>query len=87
VESVLLEAIQRDLFTKEGQAVFVQEATRLQMVQDQHAAKVAAFLSNAIVRFKALLDGLANVTQLQVDKARALPRVMLGKEIVLHPTA
>jgi len=34
-----------------------------------------------------LIDDLANVTQLQVDLARSLLRVLLGKEIVLHPTA
>jgi hypothetical protein len=34
-----------------------------------------------------LTDDLANVTQLQVDRARGLLRVLLGKEIVLHPTA
>ena len=34
-----------------------------------------------------LIDDLANVTQLQVDRARGLLRVLLGKEIVLHPTA
>ena len=38
-------------------------------------------------RFKALIDDLANVTQLQVDKARGLLRELLGKEFVLHPTA
>jgi predicted transcriptional regulator len=34
-----------------------------------------------------LIDDLANVTQLQVDRARSLLRVLLGKEIVIHPTA
>jgi len=34
-----------------------------------------------------LIDDLANVTQLQVDLARSLLRVLLGKEIVLLPTA
>jgi hypothetical protein len=34
-----------------------------------------------------LIDDLANVTQLQVDKARGLLRVLLGKEIALHPTS
>lgn len=145
VEGLLLDAIQRDLFTAEGQAVFTQEAARLlterrrtqkpdllhaktrlqdvereienimvaikagiltpstksaleraeaeratllQTVQGQHkqVAKVAAFLPNAIGRFKALIDDLANVTQLQVDRARGLLRVLLGNEIVLHPT-
>ena len=50
-------------------------------------AKIAAFLPNAIGRFKSLIDDLANVTQLQVDKARGLLQVLLGKEIVFHPTA
>lgn len=144
VESLLLDAIQKDLFTPEGQAVFIQEtaklltahrrgqkpehqkavkrlqdveqeiehimtaikagiltpstkrelekaeaerATLLQAVQGQHtkAEKVAAFLPNAIGRFTALLDDLATVTQLQVDRARGLLRVLLGKEITLHP--
>jgi len=34
-----------------------------------------------------LIDDLANVRQLQVDRARSLLRVLLVKEIVLHPTA
>ncbi|MDZ4857223.1 MAG: hypothetical protein SGJ26_20605 [Nitrospirota bacterium] len=146
VESVLLSAIQRDLFTKEGLALFTQEATRLltehrrtqkpdllhaktrlqdvereienimvaikagiltsstkaalerteaeratllQTVQGQHKhlAKVADFLPNAIGRFKTLIDDLTNVTQLQVDRARGLLRVLLGNAIVLHPMA
>ena len=141
---LLLDAIQRDLFTKEGQALFIQETTRLLAAQrrgqkpehrqatqrlheveqeiahildaikqgiltpttktaleraeaertallqtvhgqQKQVAKVAAFLPNAIGRFKTLLDDLSNVTQLQVDRARGLLRVLLGKEIVLHP--
>jgi hypothetical protein len=146
VEGLLLDAIQRDLFTEEGQALFKQETAKLlvehrraqkpdlrqanarlqevereianllaaikqgiltpttkrelekaeaertkllQTVQGEqkNVAKVAAFLPTAIGRFKALIDDLANVTQLQVDRARGLLRVLLGKEIVLHPTA
>ena len=34
-----------------------------------------------------LIDDLANVTQLQVDRARGLLRVLLGKEIVPHSTS
>lgn len=34
-----------------------------------------------------MIDDLANPTQLQVDKARAALRDLLGKEILLHPTA
>jgi hypothetical protein len=34
-----------------------------------------------------LIDNLANATQFQVDWARSLLRVLLGKEIMLHPTA
>jgi hypothetical protein len=55
--------------------------------QQKNVEKVAAFFPNAIGRFKTLIDDLANVTQFQVDKARGLLRVLLGKEIVLHPTA
>jgi hypothetical protein len=33
-----------------------------------------------------LIDDLANVTQLQVDRVRSLLLVLLGKEIMLHPT-
>ena len=43
-------------------------------------------LPNAISRFKALIDGLANVTQRQVDRARSLLRALLVKASVLHPT-
>ena len=46
---------------------------------------MAAFLPNAIGRFQTLLDDLANVTQLQVDRARGLLRVLLGNAITLHP--
>ncbi len=146
VESVLLESIQRDLFTEVDLTVFKQEASRLlverrrtqipdrerasrRLVQVEHeianimkaikagiltpstkaelerteaertkllhaiqgqqrnVEKVAAFLPNVIVRFKALIDDLANVTQLQFDLVRELLRTRLGKEIVLHPTA
>ncbi len=61
----------------------------VQSMQPQHkpVAKVAAFLPNAIGRFKALLDDLEHVTQRQVDLTRAQLRVLLGKEIVLHPMA
>lgn len=67
----------------------VERTALLQTVQGQHkqVAKVAAFLPNAIGRFKSLIEDLANVTQLHVDRARGLLRVLLGKEIVLHPTA
>ena len=41
---------------------------------------------NAIGGGKALIDGLANVTQRQVDRARTLLRALLGKASVLHPT-
>ncbi|HEX7766496.1 MAG TPA: recombinase family protein, partial [Nitrospira sp.] len=146
VESMLLEALQRDLFTTEGQTIFTREvdrlltehrrtqkpdllqtqtrlqdvereidhimeaikagiltpttksaleqaeaerATLLQTVQNRHKhiAKIATFLPDAIGRFKALIDDLANVTQMQVDKARGILRVLMGQEIVLHPTA
>jgi len=66
-----------------------ERATLLQSVQGQqkNVEKVAAFLPNAIGCFKALIDDLANVTQLQVDKARDQLRVLLGKEIALHLTS
>ncbi len=144
VEELLLDAIQRDLFTEEGQALFIQETTKLlaaqrrgqqpdhqkatqrlreveqeidhlmtaikagiltqstkaaleraeaehvtllKTVQGQYTqqAKVTAFLPNAIGRFKTLLDDLSTVTQLQVDRARGLLRVLLGHAITLHP--
>ena len=128
VEQLLLDAIQNDLFTEEGQALFKEEAAKLlaekrrmqkpnqQQVQKRmqevqreienimaaiktgiltpstkqalekaeaesarllqatyapknNMEKVATFLPNAIGRLKALLNDLANVTQLQVDKA------------------
>jgi hypothetical protein len=66
-----------------------ERATLLQSVQGQqkNVEKVAAFLLNAIGCFKALIDDLANVTQLQVDKARGLLRVLSRKEIALQPTS
>lgn len=68
------------------------EAERAALVRaiqgdQRQPAKVEAFLPNAVGRFKALIDDLANVTQLQVDRARGILRVVLGKEILLHPTA
>ena len=36
-------------------------------------------------RFKTLIDDLANVTQPQVNQARGLLRMLLGKEMVPHP--
>ena len=146
VESLLLEAIRKELFTEEGQALFKEEvakrlaaarstqkpdhqrtATRMQDVereiehlmdaikagiltpstkhaleqaeaerarllhavngQQKHIDKVATFLPNTMGRFKALLDNLSTVTQSHVDKARAQLRMLLGKEIVLHPCA
>ncbi len=147
VERLLLDAIQRDLFTQDGQALFIQETTKLltahhrgrkpeqqqddakqlkavelelarlataiatggtlpalltaiqereqrraqllQVVQGQtmKVKKVAAFLPDAIVRFKALLDDLANVTQFQVDKARGMLRELVGGRIILYPAA
>jgi hypothetical protein len=87
----LLAAIKVDILTHSTKAELEQaEAEReAQSVQGQHKqiAKVAAFLPNAIGRLKALLGGLGNVTQLQVDKACGLLRVMLGNAIVLHPMA
>ena len=146
IETRLLQAIAKDLFTEAGQALFIKETTRLLTEQrrtpkpDTQAAtqrlenveqeishimdaikagiitpstkaalekaeaeratlietvqgpppkdaKVSTFLPSAVSRLKALVDDLGNVTQLQVDRARAVLRTMLGKEIVLHPTA
>jgi hypothetical protein len=42
--------------------------------QQKNIEKVETFLPNAIGRFKALLDDLANVTQLQMDKAWGILR-------------
>lgn len=89
----IMKAITAGIFTPSTKAALeraeAERATLIQEVQGQHkqVAKVTAFLPNAIGRFKTLIDDLANVTQLQVDKARGVLRVMLGKEIVLHPTA
>lgn len=89
----IMTAIKAGIVTPSTKAALEQaEAERdalLQSVQGQHkqVAKVAAFLPNAIRRFKALLGDLENVTQLQVDKARGLLRVMLGSAITLHPCA
>ena len=51
------------------------------------ADPMETFLPNTIGRFKAMLDDLAHVTQHQVNKTRAILRELMGKEIVLHPTA
>lgn len=48
-------------------------------------AKVSTFLPGAVGRLKALVDDLAHVSQLQVDRARGLLKVLLGKQIILHP--
>ena len=87
----LLAAIKADILTHSTRAALEPaEAERdAQSVQGQHKqiAKVAAFLPNVIGRLKALLGDLENVTQLQVDKACGLLRVMLRNAIVLHPMA
>ena len=38
-------------------------------------------------RFKKLVEGLADVTQYQVDKARGILSELVGGQIVLHATA
>ena len=62
-----------------------ERTTLLHTVQGQqkNIAKVAAFLPDAIGRFKALITDLANVTQRHVDLARAQLRLLLGQAIVL----
>ena len=147
VESLLLESIQRDLFTKEGLAEFKKQTarllaerrratssnlahaqTRLKQVEQEVARmvraikdgvrsdtlradleqaevervrllemlhvqpkkldKVVSFLPNAVGRFKALVTDLADTcARYDVDKARSILRELLGKQILLHPTA
>ena len=146
VESVVLEAIQRDLFTEDGLEVFTAEVTRLlaeqrrtqppdlakakarlaaveqelvhimtaikagiltvstktaleqaeaervrllQTVQGHHKKldKVVTFLPNIVGKFKALVEGLADVTQHQIDKARGMVKDLVGGQIVLHPSS
>lgn len=53
----------------------------------RQAEHVLTLLPDAIGRFKVLIDDLANPTNLHVDKARAALRGLLGKDILLHPTA
>ena len=89
----IMTAIKAGILTPGTKAALEQaEAERTQLLQaiqgqTTKAKKVAAFLPDAIGRFKALLDDLSNVTQLQVDRARGLLRVLLGNEIILHPCA
>lgn len=89
----IMAAITAGIVTASTKAALEQaEAERDALVQSvQHqrkpVAKMAAFLPNAIGRFKALLDDVANVTQRQVDMTRAQLRILLGKDIVLHPMA
>ena len=52
----------------------------------RQAEQVTAFLPDAIGHLKALIDDLDNLTQLQVENARAALRGLLGKEIPLHST-
>jgi site-specific DNA recombinase len=144
VESVVLEAIQRDLFSEEGLAVFTEEVKRLlaaprrtpdlaqtkrrleaieQEIANIMAAirqgiitastkealeqaeaerahlrqimqgpskkldKVARFLPDMVGQFKTLVEGLATVTQFQVDKARGMLRELVGGRILLYPAA
>ncbi len=67
--------------------VFGQAVLHAIQGQQHNVEKIAAFLPNTISRFKALIDDLAHMTQLQVDRAPELLRTLLGKEIVLHPAA
>ena len=146
METRLLQAIAKDLFTEEGRTLFVKETTRLlteqrrtqkpdhetatmrlheveqeiahimdaikagilttttksalEAAEAQRAtllkaaqvpqpmdAKVSTFLPSAIGRFKTLIADLGSATQHQVDRARGVLRVLLGTQIILHPTA
>lgn len=49
--------------------------------------KVATLLPDMASRFKKLVDGLAIVTQQQVDKARGISKGLAGEHISLHPSA
>jgi hypothetical protein len=89
----IMDAIKMGILTPSTkQALEKAEAERAKLLrsvngQQTRRDKVATFLPNAIGRFKALLDDLSNVTHLHVDKARSVLRELLGKEIILHPTA
>ena len=83
-------AIKAGIFTISTKAALEQleaDRTRLLQVEPKAVTPVPTMLPNAIGRFKALLIDLANVTPRQVDMARAQLRMLLGKDIVLHPCA
>jgi hypothetical protein len=68
------------------------EATRAALLRtikghEATGSKVTAILPDMIGRFRTMVENLVTVTQPQVDKARASLRMLLGKEIVLHPSA
>ena len=86
----IMTAIKAGIFTTSTKAALEQleaERTRLLKAEPKAVTPVPTLLPNAIGRFKALLTDLANVTQRQVDMARAQLRMLLGREIVLHPCA
>ena len=89
----IMAAIEAGILTPSTKSALEQaEAERARLKEllerkPRQAERVLTFLPDAIGRFKALIDDLANPTQLQVDKARAALRGLLGKEILLHPTA
>jgi hypothetical protein len=88
----IMTAIKAGILTPSTKAALEQaeaEQAQLKSMQDQSKVidKVTTFMPNLVERFKKLVDGLATVTQHQVDKARGILRDLVGGEIRLHPTA
>ena len=76
--------------TKEALKQAEAERARLrQMVQAPYKQldKITRFLPDLVGRFKALVDGLATVTQFQVDKARGMLRELVGGRILYYPAS
>lgn len=83
-QGILTASTKTELVKLEGEQQELQ--ARLQQTQSK-ADRVADFVPDLIERFQAAVADIATVTQHNVDKARSPLQQLMGKEIVLHPTA
>lgn len=89
----LVEAIKQGIFTTSTKTELVKLEGEQQQLQERlqrtqfKADRIVDFVPDLIERFKAAVADLATVTQHNVDRARSTLQQLMGKEIVLHPTA
>jgi len=89
----LLTAIKQGIITVSTKSELVkleQEREQLRQTMQNQKPRPIRWPSSCPTRWDALRRALADlttVTQHQVDKARGIPRELMGEQIVLHPTA